>query len=343
MARSLKHIVVLLALLGVAACADVPKPASQSAAPAAPPVRLRYPPQMLDQGMEGNVRILCDVDVLGNTTGCIVAMIDGSKPFGDAALEFVHTAKYRPAMRDGVPIAEPAHIFNIRFALADDLPGQRGTLLRMGWPACATLGSHPNDPVAFEDCGRAIDSPTTLPLVKGAAYDVRAQAFVKQMHFDLAVDDYTKAIGSGVFTPETFRQRGLSYLAMKSYSQARVDFDAALQGVPGNFAVLQSRSEADLGLGDFAAARQDLSAAIQLAADDPSLYIRRAGAAGALGDQSQALADLNEALLLNPTEVQALADRCSLLRKMGRTAEGTADCAKVEALDPKHKVIGPTI
>jgi len=292
--------------------------------------------------MEGNVRILCDVDVEGNTAGCIIAMIDGSKPFGDAALEFVHAAKYRPAMLDGVPIAEPAHIFNIRFALADDLPVQRGILLRMGWPPCAALGSHPNDPAALENCGRAIDSSTTLPLVKGAAYDVRAQAFVKQMHFDLAADDYTKAIGSGAFTPETFRQRGLSYLAMKRYSQARADFDAALQGIPGNFAVLQSRSEADLGLGDFTAARRDLSAAIQLAPDDPALYIRRAAASGALGNPSQALIDLNEALRINPTEVQALADRCSLLQKMARTAEGTADCAKAEALDPKHKVIWPT-
>ncbi|GGF21641.1 hypothetical protein GCM10011611_29640 [Aliidongia dinghuensis] len=292
---------------------------------------------MLEKGVEGNVEVLCDISAEGNTEGCIVNMIDGSRLFGDAALEFVRAAKYRPAMRDGTPVPEIAHTFTIRFDLADDLPVQRGNLLRSGWAICATLGSHPNDPVALDNCSKAIDWPDAPTAIKGAAYEVRAQAYVKQKQFEQAIHDYTNAIASGAFTPETFRQRGLSYLALKNYPKARADFDTALQGMPSSFAVLKNRSETDVGLADFVATRQDTTAAIAIVPDDPSLYIRRATAARAAGDMAPALADLNEALRINPTEVPALAERCLLLRQMGRTNEADADCTKVETLDPKHK------
>ena len=62
----------------------------------------------------------CDGGADGNTHNCQIEKGEGGAAFGDAALRWVSAARYRPAVRKGVPVAEPHHAFNITFKLNSD-------------------------------------------------------------------------------------------------------------------------------------------------------------------------------------------------------------------------------
>src|SRR6201996_3573847 len=94
-------------------------PDSEVGARAINNVKLVYPPRMLDQGREGRVDVTCDVDADGATSNCVVGNVSGGQVFADAALAYVKAARYKPAIKNGVPVAEPHHTFNIIFKLGN--------------------------------------------------------------------------------------------------------------------------------------------------------------------------------------------------------------------------------
>ncbi len=81
--------------------------------------KLVYPAQMQQEEREGSARVSCYVGVDGRTSGCKVDSVTGGSAFGAAALSYVKTARYRPRMHNGVPVAAP-HQWNIRFSLGAD-------------------------------------------------------------------------------------------------------------------------------------------------------------------------------------------------------------------------------
>ena len=69
---------------------------------------------------EGRVIVACDVGQDGATHNCAIQSVQGGAAFGDAALRWVRSARYRPAVHNGVPVAELHHAFNITFKLNND-------------------------------------------------------------------------------------------------------------------------------------------------------------------------------------------------------------------------------
>jgi protein TonB len=94
-------------------------PDSEVGARAINNVKLVYPQRMQDQGREGQVEVTCDVDADGATSNCAVGQVQGGQAFADAALNYVRQARYKPAIKNGVPVAEPHHRFNISFKLGN--------------------------------------------------------------------------------------------------------------------------------------------------------------------------------------------------------------------------------
>ena len=76
-----------------------------------------YPPEMEEDNIEGRVVLVCDVDVSGRTSNCSVRSFTGGQAFVTSALDYVHRARYRPAMRNGVPVKELHTVYIIRFKL----------------------------------------------------------------------------------------------------------------------------------------------------------------------------------------------------------------------------------
>ncbi|GGF19889.1 hypothetical protein GCM10011611_27340 [Aliidongia dinghuensis] len=102
--------------------APTPAPAVPDSEVSAKPIAgppLAYPPRMLEAQREGKVDISCDVDADGTTRNCAVTSAQGGSAFSEAALAYVERARYKPAIRNGVPIKEPHHTFHIIFSIKD--------------------------------------------------------------------------------------------------------------------------------------------------------------------------------------------------------------------------------
>lgn len=78
-----------------------------------------YPPEMEEENIEGRVTVVCDVETTGMTSNCHVQSVTGGQAFAQAALDYVHKARYRPASRNGVPVRELNKTYVIRFRLDD--------------------------------------------------------------------------------------------------------------------------------------------------------------------------------------------------------------------------------
>jgi len=78
-----------------------------------------YPPRMLEQDREGRVDVLCDIDAQGVPRNCNVTNVVGGQDFVASALEWLRTtARYKPQIRNGVPVATPRHALNVKFRIA---------------------------------------------------------------------------------------------------------------------------------------------------------------------------------------------------------------------------------
>ncbi|CAK7192529.1 hypothetical protein COMNV_00730 [Commensalibacter sp. Nvir] len=79
--------------------------------------RIVYPPDMEEAGKEGRVILSCDVETNGSTNNCKIISAIGGNSFKEAALEYVHRARYSPATLNGKPVKELAHRYTITFRL----------------------------------------------------------------------------------------------------------------------------------------------------------------------------------------------------------------------------------
>jgi protein TonB len=76
-----------------------------------------YPKRMQDSGREGSVDVECTIDTDGSTSNCTLIEVKGGDAFGESAITWVKTHKYRPATHNGAPVKEEHHRFHIPFTL----------------------------------------------------------------------------------------------------------------------------------------------------------------------------------------------------------------------------------
>jgi protein TonB len=78
-----------------------------------------YPPRMLEQDREGRVDVVCDIDAQGAPRNCNVTNVVGGQDFVASALEWLRTtARYKPQIRNGVPVPTPRHALSVKFRIA---------------------------------------------------------------------------------------------------------------------------------------------------------------------------------------------------------------------------------
>jgi periplasmic protein TonB len=77
-----------------------------------------YPPRMLEDGREGRVDVICDIDPQGVPRNCSVTNQVGGPEFVASALDWLRTtARYKPQIRNGVPVATPRHAYSVKFRI----------------------------------------------------------------------------------------------------------------------------------------------------------------------------------------------------------------------------------
>lgn len=134
-------------------------------------------------------------------------------------------------------------------------------------------------------------------------YAERADAYAELGMYQLAIDDYTRAIK---LTPSSYLyyDRAYVYYDMSNYERAIADFDHTLS----------------------------------LSPDDEYTYRGRGRSYEALGNYNQAIADFTRAIEINPEYTQAYINRGNVYVELSRYPQARADYDKAIEIDPQNEV-----
>ncbi|HOY32034.1 MAG TPA: glycosyltransferase family 39 protein [Bacteroidales bacterium] len=123
-----------------------------------------------------------------------------------------------------------------------------------------------------------------------------------------------------------YNNRGYFYVQEKSYDKALLDFNKAIDLLPGFVSALNNRGglfrlldEPRLAIADYTKALAIDSAYVQSLSGRGNAY-------ATLGILDSALVDLNKAFAINPLLATTLGDRGEVLFKMGKFEEAIEDC-----------------
>ncbi len=149
------------------------------------------------------------------------------------------------------------------------------------------------------------DSGEPRARVDGYEHFKRAFAAAKNGAHDLAIEQYTRAIGAGNLSQEhlayAFNNRGHGYFLKGLLDRATEDFGKAIQLSPNFSTAYHNRGIAYHKLGLYNRADADYSTAIQLKPDLSDAYFNRGGMYEAKGEQQSALRDFQKAYSLDPS------------------------------------------
>ncbi len=80
---------------------------------------LVYPPQAKAAGIEGQVVVRYDVTVAGTVVNAVVEAAEPAGVFEAAALAAVRSWRFKAPVEDGVLVAAPSRVSEVRFQLGD--------------------------------------------------------------------------------------------------------------------------------------------------------------------------------------------------------------------------------
>lgn len=136
---------------------------------------------------------------------------------------------------------------------------------------------------------------------RGLIYDDKEQ-------YDLAIQDFDKAIELKPDYAEAFHNRGLTYYDKGQYERAIQDYDKAIQLKPDFALPFNARGNAYVDKGQYDLAIQDYDKAIQLR-PDALPFNGRGNAYAAKGQYDQAIQDYDKAIRLKPDFAAAINNR----------------------------------
>ena len=80
---------------------------------------LQYPEQALNEGVQGSVVVVYDVEMTGRVANLRVLESEPEGVFNQAALDYVRSWRFNPPMVDGEPVAAPGRRSTITFRLGN--------------------------------------------------------------------------------------------------------------------------------------------------------------------------------------------------------------------------------
>lgn len=167
-----------------------------------------------------------------------------------------------------------------------------------------------------------------------------AQSAARAGKYQEAIDLYTQAIGTGELKPfmlvAAYNGRGLVYYRLSQYDMAIEDYSRALSIEPANDTVLRNRCFAFIEKREWGYALDDCQASAAAAPGDPQgpdtvgyLYYRQAL-------YPQALDEFNKSIQMNMNFGPAYLHRGMTYDKMGNREQARADLLKAQELLPNN-------
>ena len=174
-------------------------------------------------------------------------------------------------------------------------------------------------------------------LPKASIYHYRGLAYHKKGGFDLAIEDFNKALELNPNNVETYHCRGLAYHKKGGFDLAIEDFNKALELNPNNVETYHCRGVTYYSKGDFDRAIEDFSKALKLNPDNVGkTYHYRGLAYHKKGVFDLAIEDFNKALELNPNNVETYHCRGVTYYSKGDFDRAIEDFSKALKLNPDN-------
>jgi tetratricopeptide (TPR) repeat protein len=172
-------------------------------------------------------------------------------------------------------------------------------------------------------CTRGIKSSTS-DRNRSAGYNQRGGAYLAKGDYDIAIDDFDKAIRLDPDEVE-YRNRGLAYYFKGDYGRAIADYNEAIRINPKYAPAYSSRGASYNAKGEHDLAITDCIEAIRL--DPKNEYARkhRGDAYKAKGDYGRAIADYTDAIRLNPRLIEAFTARGLAYEKIAEPLKARSD------------------
>ncbi len=186
----------------------------------------------------------------------------------------------------------------------------------------------------------------------------QGEAWFKQGEYDLAIEDFTKAIEmapDGKDNSVVYYNRGLAYYRNRDYGRAIYDFDRALELTPKGeggragaispkaefelFNIYKARGDAWFYKGGYIQAIDDYSEALKVGEQRkelPSVYNSRGWAWVQSGDYDRAIADFSAALKTEPGLAQSYYGRGYAWWKKGDLQRALSNARKAVDLRPAN-------
>ena len=185
---------------------------------------------------------------------------------------------------------------------------------------------------AIEDATHAIETAPNIELerlrlmVLRTSYSARAIARSNVGDFENALNDYNEAIKFNLNDADGYASRGQFYVWRKQYDLAIQDFDKALQLDPKEWISRSGKALALLRLGKVDEASQEVDTGLRLGSNRDSFISVRGLIAHEQGKYAQAVDDLSEAIKLSMFKTPAnYMRRGQAYEKLGQKALAMAD------------------
>ena len=182
------------------------------------------------------------------------------------------------------------------------------------------------------DCTAVLTGGQLLPDERAAIYTNRGLAYGEIGRFDLAIADYTAAIGLVPTYVPAFVDRGIAYRNTRQADRAIADYNQAIALDPSDAYAFSNRATAYTDKKADALAIADFTAALHLQPTNPRTYVNRAVTYDAIGRLDLSESDYSRALVLRPGYGDALNGRCFVRAEQGLLTQALADCNAALAL-----------
>ncbi|WP_066029892.1 tetratricopeptide repeat protein [Microcystis aeruginosa] len=169
---------------------------------------------------------------------------------------------------------------------------------------------------------------------RAAWYVNRGILYRRQQKYELALDDYNKAIKLNPNHANAYNNRGNLYYDLQKYDLALADYDKAIEINP-NFAILYyNRGGVYYNQQKYELALSDINKAIDINPNYAEAYYNRGNIYYDLQKYELALSDINKAIELNPNYAEAYNNRGLLYKDLQKYDLALSDYSKAIDINP---------
>ena len=166
--------------------------------------------------------------------------------------------------------------------------------------------------------------PQKIPI----AYNNRGRFFYSRGQFDLAIEDFNKAITQDPSSFKAFLNRGAAFLDSGRFDLAAADFDKAIALNPSYSEAYNSRGSLFGMSGSLDKAIEQFSKAIEINPNYSAAYGNRGSAYSLIGQNIRALQDLDRAILLDRYYAENYLNRGNIYLASGNRELAISDFRK---------------